>query len=495
MFKLRLAGLVLVAWMSMAAAAQAAPFAYVTNAFSNSVSQYDIGANGALSPLVPPSVPAGSSPAVVAVSPDAKSVYVTNNDRDGSVSQYDIQSDGTLSPKSTASVATGGFPQGIAVSPDGKSAYVADEASSDVAQYDIGADGGLTPKATATVPTGGLPWGVAIGRDGKSVYVSTLDGVYQYDVGSDGALSPKSPSAVPAGSSPREITVSPDGQSVYVANQVSNDVSQYSVGPNGALTPKTPAAVADEASPYEVAISPDGKSAWVTNNSGHDVSQWDVGAAGALTPKDPARVSASPGDPFEIAVSPDGKSVYVAGGFGGGSSPVLQYDVGSGGLLSAKTPPIVPAESLPYGIAVTPANRPPDCSGVRADPAKLFPPTHQFTTIRLVGARDPDGDPLRFHIDRVSQDEPVVSVGDPTAPDARLTRAGTDSNKVEVRAELSPLGNGRVYRIAYTVSDGHGNSCSRTLATTDAKVSVPRTANGTAVDSAPPSYDSFGGRR
>jgi hypothetical protein len=48
-------------------------------------------------------------------------------------------------------------------------------------------------------------------------------------------------------------------------------------------------------------------------------------------------------------------------------------------------------------------------------------------------------------------------------------------------------GDGRVYRIAYTVSDGT-DSCSGV-----AKVSVPRKKGQAAVDSAPPSYDSFTG--
>jgi hypothetical protein len=50
------------------------------------------------------------------------------------------------------------------------------------------------------------------------------------------------------------------------------------------------------------------------------------------------------------------------------------------------------------------------------------------------------------------------------------------------------MGDGRVYRIRYTVLDGRGGSC-RALA----RVSVPRHISTPAIDSAPPSYDSFGG--
>ena len=58
------------------------------------------------------------------MSPDGGSVYVTNFDGD-SVSQYDVGAGGALSPKSPATVAAGIVPLGVAVSPDGGSVYVA----------------------------------------------------------------------------------------------------------------------------------------------------------------------------------------------------------------------------------------------------------------------------------------------------------------------------------------------------------------------------------
>lgn len=134
-------------------------------------------------------------------------------------------------------------------------------------------------------------------------------------------------------------------------------------------------------------------------------------------------------------------------------------------------------------------NQDPNCSNVSASPTMIWPPTRdQFRLVTLSGATDPDGDTLSFHIDGVSQDEPVTGggIGDDTAPDAQLTNAGADSNQVLLRAERNPQAqNGRVYRIAYTVTDGQGGSCSRTAGEggdTNAKVGVPRFRNQTAVD-------------
>jgi hypothetical protein len=103
--------------------------------------------------------------------------------------------------------------------------------------------------------------------------------------------------------------------------------------------------------------------------------------------------------------------------------------------------------------------------------------------LALDGATDPDGDPVTLSVDGVTQDEPVVGSGDPTSPDA----VDEGDGQLRVRAERNPHGDGRVYRIAFTASDGRGGSCSGT-----ATVSVPRKKRQPAVDSAPPSYDSFG---
>jgi DNA-binding beta-propeller fold protein YncE len=57
---------------------KAAPSVYVTNYGGGSVSQYDVGPGGALSPKSPATVPAGRFPERLAVSPDGGSVYVAN---------------------------------------------------------------------------------------------------------------------------------------------------------------------------------------------------------------------------------------------------------------------------------------------------------------------------------------------------------------------------------------------------------------------------------
>jgi Tol biopolymer transport system component len=127
-------------------------------------------------------------------------------------------------------------------------------------------------------------------------------------------------------------------------------------------------------------------------------------------------------------------------------------------------------------------NRPPDCSGVTASRPVLTTANRRLVRITLSGATDPDGDPVSFSVDGVTQDEPVTGNGDSTSPDA----IDLGDGELKVRAERNPHGDGRVYRIAFTASDGRGGSCSGI-----ATVSVPRKTRQPAVDSAPPSYDSL----
>jgi uncharacterized repeat protein (TIGR01451 family) len=101
-------------------------------------------------------------------------------------------------------------------------------------------------------------------------------------------------------------------------------------------------------------------------------------------------------------------------------------------------------------------NQPPQCSGVHATPGVLWPPNHKFVPVSLAGVNDPNGDPLTITIVGISQDEPLNGRGDGnTCPDGR----GVGTGSASLRAERSGTGDGRVYHIAFTASDGKGGEC------------------------------------
>lgn len=107
-------------------------------------------------------------------------------------------------------------------------------------------------------------------------------------------------------------------------------------------------------------------------------------------------------------------------------------------------------------LIFAPSNAAPDCSGATATPDTLWPPDHSFKAIEIGGVSDPDGDPVTITIDSIRQDEPVDSTGDGAfVPDG----SGVGTSTAEVRAERAGDMNGRVYHIAFTVSDGLGGIC------------------------------------
>jgi DNA-binding beta-propeller fold protein YncE len=230
-------------------------------ASSGFVSQYDIAADGKLTPKAPADVPAGSSPEGIAMTPDGHSVYVLNEVASGTVSQFDVAPDGTLSPKTPPTAAAGNDPDGITIAPDGRSVYVANFGTATISQYDVAPGGQLTLKTPPTVNTQSGVVGLTISPDGRNLYVPEFSGttLSQYDVGAGGVLSTKVPASVSGFQNPGVATVSPDSLSVYVANYATSGfVSQLDIGAGGLLSPKSPGTAAAGTKPYQgIAISPD----------------------------------------------------------------------------------------------------------------------------------------------------------------------------------------------------------------------------------------------
>ena len=102
-------------------------------------------------------------------------------------------------------------------------------------------------------------------------------------------------------------------------------------------------------------------------------------------------------------------------------------------------------------------NHPPQCEVAIATPIELWPPNHKLVTVSIAGLTDPDGDSLTTTIVSISQDEPLRGRGDGnTCPDGK----GVGTSSASVRAERSGAGDGRVYHVSFTASDGQGGECS-----------------------------------
>ena len=119
----------------------------------------------------------------------------------------------------------------------------------------------------------------------------------------------------------------------------------------------------------------------------------------------------------------------------------------------------------------SPTNQPPNCNGATPSISTIWPPNHKMINVTIQGVTDPDGDPVTINIDQIKQDEPTDGLGDGhTCPDG----AGIGTSTAQLRAERSASmgGNGRVYTIYFTASDGQGGTCQGSVT-----VGVPRSSN------------------
>jgi hypothetical protein len=186
---------------------------------------------------------------------------------------------------------------------------------------------------------------------------------------------------------------------------------------------------------------------------------------------------------FEItAVTQDGtqSGPILVDGFGGATYFGF-YATGTSTLASITVSSVVDFAVGEFAIAT---NRPPDCSTASVDQTLLWPPNHKYRSVTVGGVTDPDGDPVTVTIDGVTQDEPTNGRGDgDQSPDAA---AGSTSATVQLRAERSGTGDGRVYEIGFTAADDKGASCKGGVT-----VGVPHDRGSGAATASTPRYDSF----
>ncbi len=287
--------------------AEAAPFAYVTNESSNTVSVIDTATN-----TVAEALTVGSGPVGVAVAPDGKHAYVTNFDNN-SVSVIDT----TANTVEAATLTVGTNPVGVAVTPDGKHAYVANEFGNTVSVIDTATN----TVETATIPVGFAPFGVAVAPDGKHAYVTNL-GSNSVSV-IDTATNTVEMATIPVGNGPFGVAVAPDGKHAYVTNDNPTSVSVIDTATNTVEA----AALAVGTGPTGVAVTPDGKHAYVANFGSNSVSVIDT-----ATNTVEAATLAVGSLPTGVAVTPDGKHAYVTNS---GSNSVSVIDTATNTVEAA----------------------------------------------------------------------------------------------------------------------------------------------------------------
>ena len=107
---------------------------------------------------------------------------------------------------------------------------------------------------------------------------------------------------------------------------------------------------------------------------------------------------------------------------------------------------------------------PPSIGTVSATPNVLWPPNHRMASVSVaVSVSDACDAGATCQILSVTSNEPVNGLGDgDTAPDWAVTGPLT----VDIRAERSGKGSGRVYAIMVQCTDASGNRATKTVTVT-----------------------------
>ena len=126
----------------------------------------------------------------------------------GRVSTIDVKT----RTKHPTDITVGSFPFGVAITPDGKTAFVTNNGSDSVSTIDVK----TRTKHPNDIPVGSVPFGVAVTPDGKTAFVTNNGGgtVSTIDV----KTRTKNPTDIPVGPHPKGVAVAPDGTTAFVTN-------------------------------------------------------------------------------------------------------------------------------------------------------------------------------------------------------------------------------------------------------------------------------------
>ncbi|HZS28802.1 MAG TPA: beta-propeller fold lactonase family protein [Candidatus Angelobacter sp.] len=228
-------------------------FVFVANQAANTISAFSIGANGLLSPVLGSPFTTGN-PFGLAVSP-AGTLLFANNFPDSmvsdlnTVSAFQIGANGALSavpgsPFATANSAGFASAIGLTIDPTGKFLFVADHMAQTIVPFSIASTGALTsvaalpaPAPSCSVSCHNNPLRLTVHPNDRFVYATNVQAgtVTAFSI-ANGALSPIGD--VATGAHPFGVALDPSGQFLFVVNKVDNSISASTVNSStGMVTP------------------------------------------------------------------------------------------------------------------------------------------------------------------------------------------------------------------------------------------------------------------
>ncbi|MEU8585437.1 beta-propeller fold lactonase family protein [Streptomyces sp. NPDC048664] len=330
-----LTGLVLPLTAAPLAAAAPGTFTYVVNSGLNSVSVINTATN-----TVTTTIPVGTGPDSVAITPDSTKAYVTN------ATSNNVSVINTSTNTVTTTIPVGSSPRGVAVNPAGTFAYVTNSASNSVSVINTSTNA-VTTTISLSPNTGASS--VAVNQAGTVAYVTntTSNNVSVINTSTNTVTT-----TIAVGPSPKGVATSPTPGATfaYVTNSAAGSVSVINTSTN---TVATTISLSPNTGANGVAMNPAGTVAYVTNTTSNNVSVINTSTNTVTT-----TISLSPNTGAKgIAVSPAGTFAYVANTT---SNNVSVINVATN---SVSTTVSLAAGSAPSGVAGTALPTPWPCTG------------------------------------------------------------------------------------------------------------------------------------
>lgn len=271
-------------------------------------------------------IPVGSPPTLLAISPSGSHVYAASN---GSLTVID-----TASRAVVATLPIDANSTGVAVAPDGSQVYVASLFSINLTLLET-ATNTLGPPIQLFLQRmrGGFTW-MAITADGATAYLANPSNrafaVATLPSGQGNILSPTV--------SPNDVALTPDGRTVYFAGCKPICTPGF-VQTFDTATQLFGDEIQVDGNPYRIKIAPNGQRAYTSNLSGPSVSVLDLASRQVV-----ATVSV-PVQPTGLAVSADSSTVWVASQTGGALTAIdaaTNQQRGSAAIASARDVVVTP---------------------------------------------------------------------------------------------------------------------------------------------------------
>jgi len=260
--------------------------AYTANEITDVVNVTDLATNSVLA-----SIPVGSVPIYLAITPDDSKIYVSNY-WDNTVSVISTATNTVIATISGVS-----NPYNIAVTPDGSLMYVANYRSNSIAVISTASN-----SVIATFPVEQWPSGMVVNSDGSKLYVASF---LSNNVQVINTLTYGLVATIPVGTSPWAIALSPNGSKLYVANEIPGSVSVINTASNTVI-----ATIPTGQYSQFLSVSPDGSKLYV-GGSYNSNNVWVINTATNSVVSDINVVSPSLG----IAVNPNGNLLYATDGY------------------------------------------------------------------------------------------------------------------------------------------------------------------------------------